>query len=189
MPEVEGDVMRVGWAILTTGGRWVVTGLVMLGVLLTPVHCTLVDHPHSLFDTPEALAGSAHAGHGGLDAVSSASTHLELMTYGAPPLAAGVVPVVPDLAAGTVARGLVAATVTVAGATTSLVPPADAIPAVSSASMTMVATGMTALHVALALLLVVAAVAARRRWAVPALAGRMVTTLSPPPRLSGAIAA
>jgi len=31
------------------------TGMVMLGLLLTPVHCTLVDHPHSLFDTPDAL--------------------------------------------------------------------------------------------------------------------------------------
>lgn len=185
--------MRVGWAILTTGGRWVVTGLVMLGVLLTPVHCTLVDHPHSLFDTLDALAGSAHAGsahagHGGLDAVSSGGAHLDLMAYGAPPLAAGVAPALPDLLVSPVPRGLMAtSTATLAGATTAVVPAAGAIPTVSSAAMTMVATGMTALHVALALLLIVVTVAARRGVAVPALTGRMVTTLSPPPRPAGAI--
>lgn len=160
-----------------------VTGLVMLGVLLTPVHCTLVDHPHSLFDTPDALKASSHAMHMAHTG-QSGTMHLAMMVNGAPPLA-GAVPL-PDLHPGAVLAWLTAeATVgasDIALGGTSAVPGLGSLPSVSAASMMMVASGMTALHVSLLLLFAVALLALRPFASVSRLAGQTLMALVPPPR-------
>lgn len=158
------------------------TGMVMLGLLLTPVHCTLVDHPHSLFDTPDALQRSSHAMHMAHVGDSGAAP-LAMMVNGAPPLA-GAIPL-PELHPGTVVAWLTAAA---APLTRNLVPGTAPVPglaelpSVSAAMMAMVATGMSALHVSLLLLLAVALIARRPVAIAAALAGQTLTTLVPPPR-------
>ena len=175
----EGGI-RVAWVILTTGGRWAVTGLVMLGVLLTPVHCTLVDHPHSLFDRPDAMAGMAtHAAHSGHTVGDVATT---LMRYGAPPLAVADLPATGPGAALPAPGAGAGADVAPVGRTGSS-PVAGAIPTVAAAAMAMVADGLTALHTLLTVLLAIAVIALRPVRGVAALRGRALAVLAPPPRL------
>ncbi len=163
------------------------TGMVMLGLLLTPVHCTLVDHPHSLFDTPDALQRSAHAMHTAHVADFGAAP-LAMMVNGAPPLA-GAIPL-PELHPGTVVAWLTAAA---APLTRNLVPGTAPVPglaelpSVSAATMAMVATGMSALHVSLLLLLTVALIARRPVAIAATLAGQTLTTAVPPPRRRSSI--
>lgn len=155
---------------------------VMLGLLLTPVSCTLVDHPHSLFDTPDALQRFSHAAHAA-HASQTGATHLALMINGAPPLA-GAIPL-PELHPGTVAAWLTAEAVRVAGSGapgTSSIPGIGSLPSVTSVAMSMVANGQTALHVALLMLLAVALIATRQFAAVARLTGQSLTTIVPPPR-------
>ena len=172
----------MGRTILTTCGQWVVTGLVMLGLLLTPVHCTLVDHPHSLFDTPDVLQRSSHAmqmAHSG----DSGAAPLAMMVNGAPPLAAAID--LPELHPGTVVAWLTAAAAPPSGTlvpATSPVPGLGDLPSVSTAAMAMVASGVSALHVSLLLLLAVALLARRPVAVAATLAGRTLTAVVPPPR-------
>lgn len=171
-------------AILTTGGQWIVTALVMVGLLLTPVSCTLVDHPHSLFDTPDALERSSQAAHAGHMRVSHAA-HAMTMVHGAPPLAAAVP--LPDLHPGTVMAWLAGNAIPGAVDGVVAVPGLAALPSVSTATMTMVASGLSALNVALLLLLAVTLITRRPLAETPALLGRAVATIAPPPRRLTAI--
>lgn len=169
-------------SILTTCGQWVVTGLVMVGLLLTPVSCTLVDHPHSLFDTPDALERSSHAAHTA-HAGASHAAHTAMMVNGAPPLA-GPIPL-PDLHPGTVVAWLTANPSVDAGLVARGVrslPGFGGLPAVSAAAMAMVASGQTALHVTLVLLLAVTLIARRPVALAVALPGRSLATIAPPPK-------
>lgn len=169
----------MGRSILTTCGQWAMTGLVVLGLLLTPVTCTLVAHPHSLFDTPEAVERDGHAAHPD----SLGPLHAMAMVNGAPPLA-GAIPL-PDLHPGTVAAWLADRESAVASSVVDGaggVPGAAALPAVSAAAMTMVASGLNALHVTLLFLLAVALIAIRPLPGVAALAGRALATIAPPPK-------
>ena len=177
----------MGRAILTTCGQWVVTGLVMLGLLLTPVHCPLVDHPHSLFDTPDALQRSSQALHVG-HVRDSGAVPLAVMVNGAPPLA-GEIPL-PALHPGTVVAWLTAAAAPPSGflvPATSPVPGLGDLPSVSAAAMAMVAAEMSALHVSLLLLLAVALLARRPVATAATLAGRILATIVPPPRRSATV--
>ncbi len=166
-------------AILTTGGQWVVTALVMVGLLLTPVSCTLVDHPHSLFDTPDALERSGQAAHAGHTRVGHAA-HAMTMVNGAPPLAAAVP--LPELHPGTVMAWLAGNAIPGADDGVAVIPGLATLPSVSAASMTMVASGLSALNVALLLLLAVTLITRRPLIEIPALLGRAVATIAPPPR-------
>ena len=172
----------VGRAILTTCGRWVMTAMVMLGLLLTPVSCTLVDHPHSLFDTPDALQRSSHAAHAA-HASQTGATHMAMMVNGAPPLA-GAIPL-PDLHPGTVVAWLTAEAAGVAGGLISGATPApgiDTLPSVSSMAMSMMASGQAALHVSLLMLFAVALIAIRQLATIVRLTGHPLATVVPPPR-------
>ena len=158
------------------------TMTVMLGLLLTPVSCTLVDHPHSLFDTPDALQRSGHAAHAA-HASQTGATHLAMMINGAPPLA-GAIPL-PELHPGTVVAWLTGEAAGVAGDRASGTTPASglaSLPSLTSMSMSMMANGQTALHVALLLLLAVALIATRHLVAVARLTGQSLAAIVPPPR-------
>ncbi len=85
-----------------------------------------------------------------------------MMVNGAPPLA-GAIPL-PELHPGTVVAWLTAAADPITGnlvAGTTSVPGLAELPSVSAATMSMVATGMSALHVSLLLLLAVSLIARR----------------------------
>lgn len=160
------------------------TMTVMLGLLLTPVSCTLVDHPHSLFDTPDALQRSGHAAHAAhASQIQSGVAHLAMMVHGAPPLAGAIS--LPDLHPGTVVAWLTADAAGIAGSLapgTTPVPGIESLPSVSSVTMSMVATGQAALHVALLMLLVVALIAVRQVAVAARLTGQSLATIVPPPR-------
>ncbi len=161
--------------------------MVMLGLLLTPVSCTLVDHPHSLFDTPDALQRSGHAAHAA-HASQTGATHLAMMVDGAPPLA-GALPL-PVLHPGTVVAWLAAEATGFAGSVTpgtALAPGLSSLPSLTSMAMSMVATGQAALHVSVLLLLAVALIARRPFAAVARLTGQSLATIVPPPRRLSAI--
>ena len=186
-----GRGSRVGPAILTTWGQWVVTGLVMVGLLLTPVTCPLVDHPHSLFDTPDALERSghaAHAAHQGAGHATGHAAHPMTMVNGAPPLA-GSVPL-PELDRATVQAWLAANPAgrggPAAGAVAST-PGLGDLPSVAAMTMAMVASSASALHVTLLLLLAVALIARRPYARATTLVSRAVATLAPPPRRTALI--
>ena len=173
----------MGRSILTIWGQWATTGLVLLGLLVTPVTCTLVTHPHSLFDMPAVAADDDHAAHTG----ALGRSHVMPMINGAPPLA-GDVPL-PPLNLGTVGAWLsggafaAAAGTGVVGADRG----AAALPTVTAAAMTMVASGTNALLVTLSFLLAVALVAIRPLPAVATLAGRALAIIAPPPKRSAVV--
>ena len=153
------------------------TALVLLGLLLMPVTCTLVAHPHSLFDAPEATgrAGSASLlGHPDHSPSSAA-----MMPGGRPPLA-GAIPL-PRLHPGTVLAGLTVASPASVSPDGAGDAPA-ALPGVSAVALTMVASGLNALHVTLLLLLAVALIAVRPLPVAVALHGRVLAIISPPPQ-------
>lgn len=177
-PEDQSDGERdVGRSILTIW-QWMTTGLVLVGLLLTPVTCSLVDHPHSLFDAPASVQGDDHAGH----ARALGPLHAMPMINGAPPLVEDVP--LPDLDPGAVVSWLTNRDST-AGSLVNVVgedPGAVALPAVSAAAMTMAASGLNALPVTLLLVLAVALIAIRPLPAVAALLGRALAIIAPPPK-------
>ncbi len=156
--------------------------MVMLGLLLTPVSCTLVDHPHSLFDTPDVIERSGHASHAA-HLSQTGITHLAMMINGAPPLA-GAIPL-PKLHPGTVVAWLTAESAGVAGGIVPATAPLlgiESLPSVSSVAMSMVVTGQAALHVSLLLLLALVLIGIRQVADVARLTGQSVATIVPPPR-------
>lgn len=174
----ESGADGVGRSILTTCGRWVVTTVVMLGLLLTPVSCTLVDHPHSLFDTPDAVERSSSASHAA-HASQTGVMHLAMMVNGAPPLA-GAIPL-PELNPGTVVAWLTAESGSIVPGTSPL-PGIDSLPSVSSVAMSMAVAGQMALHVSLLMLLALVLIGIRQVADVARLTGQSLATIVPPPR-------
>lgn len=172
-------------SILTICGQWVVTGLVLVGLLLTPVTCPLVDHPHSLFDTPDAMERSSHAAHADHATHAGAlhAAHGGAMRNGAPPLA-GALPI-PDLRPGAVMAWLTdhsASRIDLATGGVALPAGLATLPAVSAVTMSMVASGQSALHVTLLVLLAVILIARRPLALALAPLSHAVATIAPPPK-------
>jgi hypothetical protein len=148
--------------------RWLLTGLVLVGLLLVPVTCTLVDHPHSLFDSPSATGMEMPDSHRDHPAI----THLT----GHPPLAGA--PLLPELHPGTVVAWLAAST-----AVEPTAPGAADLPTVTSTMIVMVGSSLSALQVALQFLLVAVLIATLPLASARKLHGWVTSVLAPPPRL------
>ncbi len=157
-------IMSITWNALT--------GLVLAGLLLVPVTCTMVGHPHSLFDTP----AGPHAAH------AATADHLDHGSHALgtrPPLAHAEPLAAPPVDPGTLVswRAASDATLVAAGQTV-----AD-LPAVTAAGMVMVASNLSALHVTVAALLIAILLATLPARGTVSLSGHGVRVPAPPPRL------
>ena len=166
----------MGASLLTTIAsvtRNLLTGLVLAGLLLVPVTCTMVGHPHSVFDTPgDRHATRSHVAHTG--EINGVLGHDDTR----PPLAdPAAPPALPMLHPGTVTGWLVAHS-PAAG----MVPAATDFPTVTTTAMVMVASSLSALHATLLALLAVMLIATLTLVRTRAMTGRTTVVPAPPPR-------
>jgi hypothetical protein len=168
----------MGASLLTTIAsitRSVLTGLVLAGLLLVPVTCTMVGHPHSVFDVPgERNASRSHVAHA-VGAPGASGFHFDDTR---PPLADTATDLIlPDLHPGTVTLWL--ADQAAAVANTAGLP---GLPTVTTSAMVLVASTLSALPVSLLALLVTVLVTTLSLSGPLAMTGRTMKVPAPPPR-------